>query len=275
MKQTSRINGEYFAEGMPAEFVGFGKGEVPLVIVPGLSDGLRSVGKTASALSVFYRRLTGLFRVFVVSRPLGIADGTTTRDMARYLDAFFDAVHIESAHIWGISQGGMISQWLAADFPHRVRSLCLAVTTPYSTGTMQQVIGRWKELACDENHADLVVDTCELTFSEKRLRRYRRWYPLLRRIGKPQDWHRFIVQAEACLSHDARAVLGRISAPTLVVGGGQDLIIGTGMSEMLAESISDTRLLLYPDLGHSAYDEAPACRKRIAEFFIDQESSLP
>src|SRR3954454_20756434 len=41
-----------------------------------------------------------------------------------------DAVEVRSAHVYGISMGGMVAQEFAIRFPHRVRGLILAATSP-------------------------------------------------------------------------------------------------------------------------------------------------
>ena len=40
-----------------------------------------------------------------------------------------EALNIDTSYVMGISQGGMIAQWLVVDFPEKVQKLILAVTT--------------------------------------------------------------------------------------------------------------------------------------------------
>ena len=49
--------------------------------------------------------------------------------MAADVAEAMEALNLDTAYVMGISQGGMIAQWLAADFPERVQRLILAVTT--------------------------------------------------------------------------------------------------------------------------------------------------
>ena len=55
--------------------------------------------------------------------------GYTTQDMAADVAEAMETLNLDTAYVMGISQGGMIAQWLAVDFPERVQRLILAVTT--------------------------------------------------------------------------------------------------------------------------------------------------
>ena len=46
----------------------------------------------------------------------------------------------------GISQGGMIAQWLVVDFPEKVQKLILAVTTANPSQLARERIEHWQNL---------------------------------------------------------------------------------------------------------------------------------
>ena len=50
------------------DYVVFGKGDKPLVIFPGLSDGLKTVRKQEKVLARYYKLFDQDFRVYVLSR---------------------------------------------------------------------------------------------------------------------------------------------------------------------------------------------------------------
>ena len=77
------------------------------------------------------------------------------------------------------------------------------------------------------DYRSLMTDTSEKTYSLKTLKKYRPLYPLLCRVGKPEDFSRFLIQAESCLTHNAHEELSGISCPVLILGGGDDKIVGT------------------------------------------------
>ncbi|MGN0250788.1 MAG: alpha/beta fold hydrolase [Oliverpabstia sp.] len=60
------------------------------------------------------------YKVFIFSRKNDLEEGYSTRDMARDQAEAMKMLGIKSANILGISQGGMIAQYLAIDYPDLV-----------------------------------------------------------------------------------------------------------------------------------------------------------
>ena len=120
------------------------------------------------------------------------------------------------------------------------------MTANQANRLVRTCISRWIELSKAGNHKDLMIDTVESIYSEERLKKYRKVYPLLGRVGKPRSYDRFLANAEAILYFDASKELGRISAKTLILGGAEDQIVGAEASRELAEGISGAELFVYP-----------------------------
>jgi len=55
---------------------------------------------------------------------------------------YAEMIGISKADIIGFSQGGMIAQYIAIDYPELVGKLVLAVTLSKQNETVQKVIGR-------------------------------------------------------------------------------------------------------------------------------------
>lgn len=248
------------------DYIRFGSGSRPLVMLPGVGDGLKTVKGMALPFALLYRALARDFTVYVFSRRVALAPGMTTRDMAGDLDAAMEALGLASAAVVGVSQGGMIAQWLAIDHPERVGRLALTVTLARPNPTARAVIGHWLEQARRGDYRGIMLDTAERSYSEKRLRQARRSYNLLGSIGKPKSFDRFIIQAESCLTHDAWGELHRIACPTLVIGGTDDRIVTGAASGELASAIPGSRLYMYEGLGHGLFEEAPDFLARVADF---------
>lgn len=251
------------------EAVRFGSGERNLVILPGLSDGLATVKGKALLLAPPYRLFFDRYTVWMFSRREPLPIGFTIRDMAADLAEALHALGIERAAVMGVSQGGMIAQYFAADYPDMTEALILAVTAPYANTTARERIERWIELAEQGDHKGLMIDTAEHSYSEAYLRRYRKAYPLLGAVGRPKSYERFLANARAILAFDARGVLDKIACPTLILGGEEDRIVGTEASRELHQAIAGSELFLYPGLGHAVYEEAEDFSARVYHFLED------
>lgn len=99
------------------DYVTFGKGKKPLLIIPGLGDGLATVKGMAQILGRAYRKFATAYQVYVFSRINELPENYTTRNMATDIAEAMDVLGLKTVAVIGISQGGMVAQWLAVDFP--------------------------------------------------------------------------------------------------------------------------------------------------------------
>ena len=236
------------AGDLSMDYVRFGNGPEPLVVIPGLGDGLKTVKGAALPLAAMYRGMArSPYTVYVLSRRAPLPVGFTTADMGEDVYLAMGLLGIQRADVVGISQGGMIAQHLALRHPEAVKKLVLAVTICRQNPLIQQVIGRWAGLAQQGD--------------------YRRWaYGLFGSLLRPRDPQRYPIMARACLSHDAYAQLPAIACPTLVIGGKQDAILGYEGALDLHDRIPGSRLLLFPDHGHGLYEEAKDFLEQVLSF---------
>ncbi len=255
-------------DGTDMDYIRFGKGERTLVIVPGLSDGLKTVKGMAKTMAFMYRAYAKHYRVYVFSRKNRLEPGYTTRDMARDLAKAMDMVGISRAYVKGVSQGGMIAQYLAIDFPGKVEKLVIGVSISRQNPTIQSAVRGWIAMAEADDYRSLAIDSIEKTYTEAWIqkKKYRMMYPIITRVGRPKDLSRFITQAHACIGHDAYDELERISCPTLVIGGDSDDVVGRGTSEETAEKIPGSRLVVLPGLGHGAFTETKDFDREVLAF---------
>lgn len=259
-------NGRLHLPSADMDYIRFGSGEKTLVMLPGVGDGLKTVSGMALPFALLYRGLVKDFTVYAFSRRVQLPPHFTTRQMAEDLNAAMEALGLSGAAVVGVSQGGMIAQWLALDHPDKVRKLVLTVTLSRPNDTLRDVIGRWTAMAERGDYSGIMRDTAERSYSEKRLRTARIEYALLGNAGKPKSFARFLTQAESCLTHDTYDRLPGVACPTLVLGGTDDRIVTGLASREIAERIPGAQLYLYEGLGHGLYEEAPDWLGRVADF---------
>lgn len=265
-------NGNVKIEDTTMDYIRFGSGKTPLVIIPGLGDGLKTVRGAALPFALMYREFAKDFTVYVFSRRAKLRPGFTTADAADDLAYAMAKLGIERADVLGVSMGGMIAQCLAVHYPSRVQKLVLVVTLCRPNATIEKVIGAWIELAKQGNYDQIFVDISEKSYSEKHLKGYRKLYPLLCKITKPKSLERFLVQADACINHRFYEEIAEINCPTFVIGGAQDKTVGPDAAAEVAGRIAGSKLKIYSEYGHGTYEEAPDFKAQVLAFLLDRQA---
>jgi pimeloyl-ACP methyl ester carboxylesterase len=133
-----------------------------------------------------------------------------------------DALGIQNAHVMGTSMGSQIAQTIAAKYPDRVKGLILIVG-------FTRVLPLMRMVGC-------IMTTIPGIKEKATGWIYTQKYP-----PTPKSFRRMADAANRC---DTRALLGRITAPTLIVNGTKDAIVPKRMMQELAEGIPGARLVL-------------------------------
>lgn len=253
-------------EDTDMDYIVFGNGKKELIIIPGLGDGLKNVKNMAAPYSLMYKEFAKKYRVYMFSRRNLQYEGFNTRDMAKDVKFAMDSLGIEKADIIGISQGGMIAQYLAVDFQELINRLVLVVTSSRPRPILQNTISRWMVMAERKEDQNLMTDMAEKMYRPEFVEKNRWLLPLSGKIGAPKSYDKFLIMSEACLTHDAYKELPKIQAPTLVIGARHDKVLGWKGSKDIAEQIPNSRLFMYEDYGHGVYLETEDFQHTVLEF---------
>ncbi len=164
------------------------------------------------------------------------------------------ALEYESAHVFGVSMGGMIAQELALRHPSMVRSLILGATSPCLLAMPPQPRAFEATVKAQEMEPRQAFESTIWTgYSDEYLAAHmediwRRAQVETAYASPPEFWRR---QYDAVVKHDTRERLGAIRAPTLVIGGEDDPLVPPENSRYLAEHIPHAELVLFPKMRHS------------------------
>jgi 3-oxoadipate enol-lactonase len=229
-------------------------GDGPVVLLPA------SLGTTVDLWQPQLPALTAAFRVvrFTFRGHGGSPEppGPYTVDaLAGDALDLLDALAVERACVCGLSLGGAVAAWLAANAPERVERVVLACTS-----------ARFAPVEAWTDRAAMVRAFGTPAVADAALER---WFSARVRAERPDLVERFrdalcaagregyagCCEALATWSFAGR--LDRISAPTLVIGGSEDAVCPPADVAALAHGIPGARLRLLPETGHLANVEAP------------------
>ena len=141
------------------DYITFGKGTKPLIMIQGLNT--RDIKGSAVPIAYMYRIFAKDYKVYLFDRRPDVYEGITVRELAADIAGAMDALGITNADIFGVSQGGMIAQYLAIDRPDLVNKLVLAVTLSKNNDTVKSVVNNWIEMTKQGDMKSLVADTAD------------------------------------------------------------------------------------------------------------------
>lgn len=218
------------------------------------------------------RALAGDFRVVRYdTRGHGRSDappGPYTLDqLGGDLLALLDALGIAHAHVCGLSLGGMTALWLAAHHPGRVERAVFA-NTAARIGSDESWAARIALVRAVGGMAAVRDVALPRFFSAA----FRMRHPdLAQRIGAMVEStppRGYIGCCEALRDADLHAVIGRIAAPSLVIGGALDESTPPAQARELHAAIPGSELIIFPDTAHlSNLEQADAFTARLRVFF--------
>jgi class 3 adenylate cyclase len=255
-------------------------GEGPLVLVnaPGSFSHADVVFEDPAAM-LYYRRLASFATVIHFDRRgTGGSDPTPPADArppweryAEELTAVLDAAGVERTAILAMFDVGPMAIGFAATNPHRVAALVLANTSARHLAADDYPIGippavaealraAMEEFWGTEELVGLLVP------SRADDQRFCRWYAKLQRaIASPQTVQAFL---HASYSVDARPLLPRVKAPTLVLHRRQFQLVPIEHGRYLAEHIAGARLVELPGADGPLVWETPELALDVIQEFL-------
>lgn len=238
----------------------------PVLLIMGLAYPSCMWYRTRPVLNASYRTIAfdnrGIGQSDVPPGPYSIADMAS--DAAHVLDA----AAIGSAHIFGVSMGGMIAQEFALRYPERVHSLilgCTAAGGPTAQHAEPAVIEMLKsrgdmtaEEAAEASVPFIYDSGTPRHLIDEDIDMRRPWFPT--RDG-------YFAQLQAIMTWEAYSRLPQITVPTLVIHGKNDRLVPPGNGELIAARIPGARLVMLDRAGHLFFTDQPeAAHTAIREF---------
>ena len=222
----------------------------PLLLIMGLGGSHKEWRRILLQLAEKYRVI--IFDNRGVGETIASDEPFTIPIMASDAKAVLDAANVESAHILGMSMGGMIAQEFALAYPEMTRTLTLAVTF---CGGKEAVFPQPEVLFALQGRG---IATPEDAFWAMAPFNYDPNTPretiaedLAARNGEFAAPANFMRQLQAIMTwQGTHPRLSNINAPTLVIGGVNDQLIPCANSKILANQIPNAKLVELENSSH-------------------------
>ncbi len=245
----------------------------PILFIMGLGYPSAMWHRTRPALAARYRTIA------LDNRGAGRSDTPpgpySIRLMASDAAAVLDAAGIESAHVFGVSMGGMIAQEFALQYPQRVLSLILGCTAAGGPTAVRadaeatRLLMRRDKMSSEEAAEAAVPfiydQSTPREWIEEDLAIRRPWFP------SPEG---YAAQLQGILAWEAYSRLAQIVAPTMVIHGESDRLVPPGNANLIAERIPGAKLVMIPRASHLFLTDQPeAAHRAILDFMAAQSAA--
>ncbi len=247
------------ASGTELHYLRAGEGE-PLLLIQGMSATHLAWG------GPFLDQLEQSFDTIAFdNRGMGLSGRAelpfTIADLAADTAGLLDALELESAHVVGISMGGMIAQELALAHPERIRTLTIGASYcggPQSTLMAPEDLQMLGAAMASGDRDQVFRAMWEINLSpgfREDDSRYTAFSEMAAALSSPQPV--IVQQMQACAAHDTHERLGQIELPTLVIHGDADRLLGYPNGRQIAALIPGARLETLEGVGHMFWWEQP------------------
>jgi len=184
----------------------------------------------------------------------------STEILADDVAAFMQALGIPKAHVFGLSLGAAVGMWLASKYPQTVKSLSLHSGWPKTDSFARTVVEGWQIMAKALGSVpELVIrGVFPFCFTPELYAARPDYIDSLAafvRSRPPQSLASFLQQSNCVIAHDVQSQLSRITAPTLITFGRQDILTSTRFADPIKSAIRNSELLVFEGCAHAALYE--------------------
>lgn len=249
--------------------------------------------------------LTPAYTVYALDMPgygnsPPLFEPTSAKRLAEIVIEFADALNIELFDLNGHSFGGAVAAYTAAQWPTRVHRLIIS-----SFGIPATEMER---LVTDQTYHQTLLTVMLwdpwIMISQPWIAFWQSWAvgmgyipEIPSTVARPFFFHlpndqemiregyndfvcmnqRTSMQSAISLGNPSlRGAMSRITAPTLIVGGKQDLVVPSAALATAQQTISNSQLVLMENCGHVPMIEQPAAYNQVVQKFLDttQQSDI-
>jgi 3-oxoadipate enol-lactonase len=241
----------------------------PLLLIMGMSGTLLHWGEP------FLEALRGDFDVITydhrgVGRSSRVEGPFTIAQLAQDAAGLLRTLELDSAHVMGISMGGMVAQELALAHPSGVRSLTLGCTYCGGEGSILPAQPEMAEAMMSRDRERIGRVMWEINVSPRMAEDDEAYATFQEIAGRRSVALEVIMEQWSAISaHDTSRRLSGLEMPTLIVHGTVDRLLPVQNGRLISEHMPQARLEILEDIGHLFFWEEP---RRSAELVREHTS---
>jgi len=168
------------------------------------------------------------------------------------------ALDIKKAHIAGISYGAEVSMVFALKYPEKTRSLIVIDGVSEIHPLLHAQTYPWL-MAAEKMDAELLLRTSyHMNFAENWINTNQAFIEASVDRYAELDMEALVRLMKAFYALEITEQLSKVTSPTLVIAGEEDLIKGPDYAKIIANQISGSELVIVPGSGHALCLEKPA-----------------
>ena len=188
--------------------------------------------------------------------------------LGRDVISLLDALKIPNAHLCGLSMGGMTGMWLGAYAPDRIGRLVLCNTSA-AIGVPEVWNTRIAKVRQDGMEG-IIDGVLERWFTADFLAHAPAQVERVKQMLRNTPAEGYIANCAAVRDMDQRAELGRITSPTLVIGGKHDKATPPEHGELIARAIPGAKYVELNAAHLSNWEVAQAFTQHLLAFLLSQ-----
>lgn len=187
------------------------------------------------------------------------------KDMASDAQQLMQYVGWSSAHVVGISMGGMVAQEVALSYPESVRSLTLIATMAGGASQVLPNLEVYNSFGLDSDPDERAKNLLNAVFGEE----FRNANPFVMEniakfffsretISAYEQLGQVLAIARWSNEGGTESRLDQLDVPTLLLHGEKDELVPCDNGRLIAEKIPNAKLVTFPNAGHAVNFERAA-----------------
>ncbi|MEH7084229.1 alpha/beta hydrolase [Neobacillus drentensis] len=246
-------------------YLRFGVGE-PLVFIHGLGEvkeGWNNQFEFADQYDLIIPDLRG-HGEHITNEKISIPQ------FARDIITLLNDLQVESAHICGLSMGGMVAQEIYRQAPHMCRSLMLVSTFHFIPRHLAKLIINYRKVRSLSTTPSLPINTAaRISLNSWKGKVYQDFH----KFYKPNH-EVFLKSVKACLEVNNLKLLPKIKVPTLIMGSQYDSVIPVWIQLLMHKQIRHSEFVILRNTGHIAKLEQKEAFNRVIRNFLKKHSKV-